>query len=124
MDIKAIRELIALRIQETGVRAYAFQPDDFAAPCAIVRPGDTEFPSTFDGSVQANFIVALVSGSNADHDSQNLLDEWLTTGHPTSMADAIELGGGITVAGWQNYGAVPVGGTRYFAVELLLNVWG
>jgi hypothetical protein len=68
-------------------------------------------------------VVALVSGSNDAADSQNLLDEWLTTGHPTSMADAIEALDGVTVTGWQNYGAVPVAGTRYFAVELLVNVW-
>ncbi len=125
MDVKTTRQLIAQRIEETGITCYWFQPDNFVTPCAIVRPADSgPIPATFDNSIQAPFVVALVSGSNDAEDSQTLLDEWLTPGHPTSMVDAIELGGGITVTEYQNYGAVPVGGVRYFAVELLLEVWG
>lgn len=84
MDLVALRQAVAERIKiATGLRTYAYAPDAFDAPCAIVYPGNDyvdnyHVTSGANGQVSINLIVVLMLSKSTDRAAQNKIDDYVS----------------------------------------------
>ena len=81
MDLVKLREAVAERIKvDTGLRTYAYAPDAFDAPCAIVYPAndyvDYHVTAGANGQTSINLIVVLMLSKSTDRAAQNKIDDY------------------------------------------------
>jgi hypothetical protein len=128
-----VRAALAAQIEaRTTLRATATVPGQINPPVAVVRPARGElavYKVTFDGAVDYSLaVVILVSYASIDT-AQDLLDGFLSAGHGTAVADAIEADpslGGLVADAWpraaDGYGMISWAGVDYLGTTVIVEV--
>lgn len=127
--VSEIRDALAGKAANvTGLRAYAYQPDDPRPPVAFVMLDRIEYDlNAHRGADTYFFVVTVIVGRANDRASQQNLDKYLVGAD--SVKKALEadrtLGGVVNtcrVTEARNYVSVNVGDTVYLQVELEVEV--
>lgn len=132
MNVAQVMTGIKTRLDTiTGLRAFAYAPDNLAPPAAIIGlPTEYRFDLTYGrGSDSAIFPVTVVVGKVSDRASQVALAEYLDGSGAKSVKAAVEaagVGGGadsVRVTGAE-IATVTVASVEYLAATFSLEVVG
>lgn len=115
MSIADARAGLAEAIADTGLRGYARWPATVQTPAGIVVLTDGTYAPTFDGGMDATFLVVIVTQLVSVEKAQDDADSYLEETGSSSVAAAIRadptLGGRVDVAD-------VIGFTRYTPEEV------
>ena len=115
----------------TGLRAYAYVPDDPKPPIAYVIPGGVTFDTAMGrGADTYDFTVKVIVGRWNERTAQSTLDGYCDPSSTTSIKRAIEsdrqLGGeafDLRVTALRNYGPIVLDdGVQYLSAEFAVQV--
>ena len=115
----------------TGLRAYAYVPDDPKPPIAYVIPTGISFDTAMGrGADTYSFTVKVIVGRWNERTAQNTLDGYCDPSSATSIKKAIEsdrrLGGeafDLRVESLRNYGPIILDdGITYLSAEFAVQV--
>lgn len=115
----------------TGLRAYAYVPDDPRPPIAYVIPGGIDFDTAMGrGADTYQFTVKVIVGRWNERTAQTTLDNYCDPASTTSIKRAIEsdrqLGGkcfDLRVESLRNYGPIVLDdGVMYLSAEFAVTV--
>ena len=115
----------------SGLRAYAYVPDDPRPPVAYVIPTGIDFDTSMGrGADTYNFTVKVIVGRWNERTAQSTLDGYCDPASTTSIKKAIEsdrrLGGqafDLRVESLRNYGPIILDdGITYLSAEFAVSV--
>jgi hypothetical protein len=115
----------------TDLNPYAFLPDNFTTPCAIVGVGEVDYHSTFGlGISEYHVPVLIVVARSSDIAAQQALDAYRSRNGTNSIPALIDsdktLGGVVATSELQKsspHVAISINGAEYIAVEFTLLVY-
>ena len=114
----------------SGLRTYAYPPDQVSPPAAVVGLPESPFDISMGGANEWAIPVFVIVGKVTDRTTRAALCSYVTPTGATSVKAAIEadptLGGAcdsvaVTRA---EFSTITVAGTEYLAAELTANVVG
>jgi hypothetical protein len=117
--------LRALLEDVVGLRAYDTWPGQINPPAAIVKPASGDYSQTFDGLTTHHFDVILAVRTSSLRGAQDLLDDYVSTGGPRSVKDALEsetASVNARVIRYRDYGDLEIAGILYAGVILEVDV--
>ena len=106
MDLAEIRAGLADRLATiAGLRCYAYQPDTFATPCAIVlAPAAAQYITDFDGTVELSIPIVVLVQRVDSRSADAEISTYLASTGATSIKAAID--GDPTLGGAAQYTTV------------------
>ena len=115
MGIAAAREgLAAVCATISGLHAYEVWPATPVVPAAIVVLTDWQYGPTFDGGLDATFLIVLLVQIGNVEQAQHVADEYLEATGSKSIAAAIRADPGLSAGSSARVQVADViGGTRY-----------
>jgi len=126
-----LRSGLATRLATiSGLRSFAYIPDNPHPPVAVVMPGRISYDTAFGrGSDEYQFTIMLIVGRVADRASQTNLDAYCASSGSASVKAAIEgdrtLGGhalDCRVTEMTNQGSLAIGDVTYHTAEFSVTV--
>ena len=115
----------------SGLRAYAYQPDNVNTPFAWPLLDSIQYNGAMGGGlITHKFTVSVVVGRSAERTAQTLLDGYLSYKGPTSIRQAIEsdrtLGGvvqDLIVESANNISTLEANDATYLAIDFVVTVY-
>jgi len=115
----------------SGLRAYAYQPDNVNTPFAWPLLESIQYNGAMGGGlITHQFTVSVVVGRSAERTAQTLLDGYLSYKGATSIRQAIEsdrtLGGvvqDLIVESANNISTLEANDTTYLAIDFVVTVY-
>ena len=115
----------------SGLRAYAYQPDNVNTPFAWPLLDSIQYNGAMGGGlITHKFTVSVVVGRSAERTAQSLLDGYLSYKGTTSIRQAIEsdrtLGGvvqDLIVESANNISTLEANDTTYLAIDFVVTVY-
>ena len=115
----------------SGLRAYAYQPDNVNTPFAWPLLDSIQYNGAMGGGlITHKFTVSVVVGRSAERTAQTLLDGYLSYKGATSIRQAIEsdrtLGGvvqDLIVESANNISTLEANDTTYLAIDFVVTVY-
>ena len=115
----------------SGLRAYAYQPDNVNTPFAWPLLDSIQYNGAMGGGlITHKFTVSVVVGRSAERTAQTLLDGYLSYRGTTSIRQAIEsdrtLGGvvqDLIVESANNISTLEANDTTYLAIDFVVTVY-
>jgi hypothetical protein len=115
----------------SGLRAYAYQPDNVNTPFAWPLLDSIQYNGAMGGGlVTHKFTVSVVVGRSAERTAQSLLDGYLSYKGTTSIRQAIEsdrtLGGvvqDLIVESANNISTLEANDATYLAIDFVVTVY-
>ena len=115
----------------SGLRAYAYQPDNVNTPFAWPLLDSIQYNGAMGGGlITHKFTVSVVVGRAAERTAQTLLDGYLSYRGTTSIRQAIEsdrtLGGvvqDLIVESANNISTLEANDTTYLAIDFVVTVY-
>jgi hypothetical protein len=115
----------------SGLRAYAYQPDNVNTPFAWPLLDSIQYNGAMGGGlITHKFTVSVVVGRSAERTAQSLLDGYLSYKGATSIRQAIEsdrtLGGvvqDLIVESANNISTLEANDTTYLAIDFVVTVY-
>jgi hypothetical protein len=115
----------------SGLRAYAYQPDNVNTPFAWPLLDSIQYNGAMGGGlITHQFTVSVVVGRSAERTAQTLLDGYLSYKGATSIRQAIEsdrtLGGvvqDLIVESANNISTLEANDTTYLAIDFVVTVY-
>jgi hypothetical protein len=131
MDLDDVMDAVAARLDTiSGLRCFAYPPDDVQPPAAIVSyPDDVTFDATYGrGMDRMTVPVWLVVSQNTDRTSRTALAAYCAGSGASSVKQVLESGtytafDTLRVTGIE-FEWVEIGGTRYVAARFELDIAG
>lgn len=129
---KALRGLKA-RVELTGLRCYDTIPTSVVAPCAVLTVGAGEYDTLGDATACEMRVMVLLPMAEIGQAQRSMWPYLSATGSksvraavsgaPTLPYDDDAQVGSAVVSGWEQPGAVEVGGDTYLGCELIVSVY-
>ena len=115
----------------SGLRAYAYQPDNVNTPFAWPLLESIQYNGAMGGGlITHQFTVSVVVGRSAERTAQTLLDGYLSYKGATSIRQAIEsdrtLGGvvqDLIVESADNISTLEANDATYLAIDFVVTVY-
>jgi hypothetical protein len=115
----------------SGLRAYAYQPDNVNTPFAWPLLDSIQYNGAMGGGlITHKFTVSVVVGRSAERTAQTLLDGYLSYKGATSIRQAIEsdrtLGGvvqDLIVESANNISTLEANDATYLAIDFVVTVY-
>ena len=115
----------------SGLRAYAYQPDNVNTPFAWPLLDSIQYNGAMGGGlITHKFTVSVVVGRSAERTAQTLLDGYLSYKGATSIRQAIEsdrtLGGvvqDLIVESADNISTLEANDATYLAIDFVVTVY-
>jgi hypothetical protein len=115
----------------SGLRAYAYQPDNVNTPFAWPLLDSIQYNGAMGGGlITHQFTISVVVGRSAERTAQTLLDGYLSYKGATSIRQAIEsdrtLGGvvqDLIVESANNISTLEANDTTYLAIDFVVTVY-
>ena len=115
----------------SGLRAYAYQPDNVNTPFAWPLLDSIQYNGAMGGGlITHKFTVSVVVGRSAERTAQTLLDGYLSYSGATSIRQAIEsdrtLGGvvqDLIVESANNISTLEANDATYLAIDFVVTVY-
>ena len=115
----------------SGLRAYAYQPDNVNTPFAWPLLDSIQYNGAMGGGlITHKFTVSVVVGRSAERTAQTLLDGYLSYAGATSIRQAIEsdrtLGGvvqDLIVESANNISTLEANDATYLAIDFIVTVY-
>jgi hypothetical protein len=115
----------------SGLRAYAYQPDNVNTPFAWPLLDSIQYNGAMGGGlITHQFTVSVVVGRSAERTAQTLLDGYLSYKGATSIRQAIEsdrtLGGvvqDLIVESANNISTLEANDATYLAIDFVVTVY-
>ena len=115
----------------SGLRAYAYQPDNVNTPFAWPLLDSIQYNGAMGGGlITHKFTISVVVGRSAERTAQTLLDGYLSYKGATSIRQAIEsdrtLGGvvqDLIVESANNISTLEANDTTYLAIDFVVTVY-
>jgi hypothetical protein len=115
----------------SGLRAYAYQPDNVNTPFAWPLLDSIQYNGAMGGGlITHRFTVSVVVGRSAERTAQTLLDGYLSYKGATSIRQAIEsdrtLGGvvqDLIVESADNISTLEANDATYLAIDFVVTVY-
>jgi hypothetical protein len=115
----------------SGLRAYAYQPDNVNTPFAWPLLDSIQYNGAMGGGlITHKFTISVVVGRAAERTAQNLLDGYLSYKGATSIRQAIEsdrtLGGvvqDLIVESANNISTLEANDAIYLAIDFVVTVY-
>ena len=115
----------------SGLRAYAYQPDNVNTPFAWPLLDSIQYNGAMGGGlITHRFTISVVVGRSAERTAQTLLDGYLSYKGATSIRQAIEsdrtLGGvvqDLIVESANNISTLEANDTTYLAIDFVVTVY-
>ena len=115
----------------SGLRAYAYQPDNVNTPFAWPLLDSIQYNGAMGGGlITHKFTVSVVVGRSAERTAQSTLDGYLSYAGATSIRSAIEsdrtLGGvvqDLIVESANNISTLEVNDATYLAIDFVVTVY-
>ena len=115
----------------SGLRAYAYQPDNVNTPFAWPLLDSIQYNGAMGGGlITHRFTISVVVGRSAERTAQNLLDGYLSYKGATSIRQAIEsdrtLGGvvqDLIVESANNISTLEANDATYLAIDFVVTVY-
>lgn len=115
----------------SGLRAYAYQPDNVNTPFAWPLLDSIQYNGAMGGGlITHKFTVSVVVGRSAERTAQSLLDGYLSYKGATSIRAAIEsdrtLGGvvqDLIVESANNISTLEANDATYLAIDFVVTVY-
>jgi hypothetical protein len=115
----------------SGLRAYAYQPDNVNTPFAWPLLDSIQYNGAMGGGlITHQFTVSVVVGRSAERTAQTLLDGYLSYAGATSIRQAIEsdrtLGGvvqDLIVESANNISTLEANDATYLAIDFVVTVY-
>ena len=115
----------------SGLRAYAYQPDNVNTPFAWPLLDSIQYNGAMGGGlITHKFTVSVVVGRSAERTAQTLLDGYLSYRGTTSIRQAIEsdrtLGGvvqDLIVESANNISTLEANDATYLAIDFVVTVY-
>jgi len=115
----------------SGLRAYAYQPDNVNTPFAWPLLDSIQYNEAMGGGlITHKFTVSVVVGRSAERTAQSLLDGYLSYKGATSIRQAIEsdrtLGGvvqDLIVESANNISTLEANDATYLAIDFVVTVY-
>ena len=115
----------------SGLRAYAYQPDNVNTPFAWPLLDSIQYNGAMGGGlITHKFTVSVVVGRSAERTAQTLLDGYLSYKGATSIRQALEsdrtLGGvvqDLIVESANNISTLEANDTTYLAIDFVVTVY-
>ena len=115
----------------SGLRAYAYQPDNVNTPFAWPLLDSIQYNGAMGGGlITHRFTISVVVGRSAERTAQNLLDGYLSYKGATSIRQAIEsdrtLGGVVQdsiVESANNISTLEANDATYLAIDFVVTVY-
>ena len=115
----------------SGLRAYAYQPDNVNTPFAWPLLDSIQYNGAMGGGlITHRFTISVVVGRSAERTAQTLLDGYLSYKGATSIRQAIEsdrtLGGvvqDLIVESANNISTLEANDATYLAIDFVVTVY-
>jgi hypothetical protein len=115
----------------SGLRAYAYQPDNVNTPFAWPLLDSIQYNGAMGGGlITHKFTISVVVGRSAERTAQTLLDGYLSYKGTTSIRQAIEsdrtLGGvvqDLIVESANNISTLEANDATYLAIDFVVTVY-
>ena len=115
----------------SGLRAYAYQPDNVNTPFAWPLLDSIQYNGAMGGGlITHKFTVSVVVGRSAERTAQSLLDGYLSYAGATSIRQALEsdrtLGGvvqDLIVESADNISTLEANDATYLAIDFVVTVY-
>jgi hypothetical protein len=115
----------------SGLRAYAYQPDNVNTPFAWPLLDSIQYNGAMGGGlITHKFTISVVVGRSAERTAQTLLDGYLSYKGATSIRQAIEsdrtLGGvvqDLIVESADNISTLEANDATYLAIDFVVTVY-
>jgi len=115
----------------SGLRAYAYQPDNVNTPFAWPLLDSIQYNGAMGGGlITHKFTISVVVGRSAERTAQTLLDGYLSYKGATSIRQAIEsdrtLGGvvqDLIVESANNISTLEANDATYLAIDFVVTVY-
>jgi hypothetical protein len=115
----------------SGLRAYAYQPDNVNTPFAWPLLDSIQYNGAMGGGlITHKFTISVVVGRSAERTAQTLLDGYLSYKGSTSIRQAIEsdrtLGGvvqDLIVESANNISTLEANDATYLAIDFVVTVY-
>jgi hypothetical protein len=115
----------------SGLRAYAYQPDNVNTPFAWPLLDSIQYNGAMGGGlITHKFTVSVVVGRSAERTAQSLLDGYLSYAGATSIRQALEsdrtLGGvvqDLIVESANNISTLEANDATYLAIDFVVTVY-
>jgi hypothetical protein len=115
----------------SGLRAYAYQPDNVNTPFAWPLLDSIQYNGAMGGGlITHQFTISVVVGRSAERTAQNLLDGYLSYKGATSIRQALEsdrtLGGvvqDLIVESANNISTLEANDATYLAIDFVVTVY-
>ena len=115
----------------SGLRAYAYQPDNVNTPFAWPLLDSLQYNGAMGGGlITHKFTISVVVGRSAERTAQTLLDGYLSYKGATSIRQAIEsdrtLGGvvqDLIVESANNISTLEANDATYLAIDFVVTVY-
>ena len=115
----------------SGLRAYAYQPDNVNTPFAWPLLDSIQYNGAMGGGlITHRFTISVVVGRSAERTAQNLLDGYLSYAGALSIRQAIEsdrtLGGvvqDLIVESASNISTLEANDAIYLAIDFVVTVY-
>ena len=115
----------------SGLRAYAYQPDNVNTPFAWPLLDSIQYNGAMGGGlITHKFTVSVVVGRSAERTAQTLLDGYLSYKGATSIRQALEsdrtLGGvvqDLIVESADNISTLEANDATYLAIDFMVTVY-
>ena len=115
----------------SGLRAYAYQPDNVNTPFAWPLLESIQYNGAMGGGlITHQFTISVVVGRSAERTAQNLLDGYLSYKGATSIRQALEsdrtLGGvvqDLIVESANNISTLEANDATYLAIDFVVTVY-
>ena len=115
----------------SGLRAYAYQPDNVNTPFAWPLLDSIQYNGAMGGGlITHKFTISVVVGRSAERTAQTLLDGYLSYKGATSIRQAIEsdrtLGGvvqDLIVESANNIATLEANDATYLAIDFVVTVY-
>jgi hypothetical protein len=115
----------------SGLRAYAYQPDNVNTPFAWPLLDSIQYNGAMGGGlITHQFTISVVVGRSAERTAQTLLDGYLSYAGAISIRQAIEsdrtLGGvvqDLIVESANNISTLEANDTTYLAIDFVVTVY-
>lgn len=89
MDLAAIRGGVRQALNDLDIHVYDYIRLSPKPPCALVYPDSIPSQETMGGLIRPIMVVHLLVGMSNNEAATRILDDWISTGTPTSVVDRL-----------------------------------